>query len=143
MSDEDQVKALMARYADAVRSKDGAVLAACHAEDAVSYDLAPPLQHGAETLCDPRGSDDWFQTWQGEIAGESRDERLFVGGDVAFAHALRRMQGVKTDGYEVDLWFRSTLGFVRRGGAWRIVHVHASTPFAMDGSGRALLDLTP
>jgi hypothetical protein len=28
-------------------------------------------------------------------------------------------------------------------GQWKITHVHNSVPFAMDGSGRALLDLKP
>jgi len=53
------------------------------------------------------------------------------------------MVGTKTDGFEVDLWFRATACFVRRHGQWKIAHVHNSVPFAMDGSNRALLDLKP
>ena len=34
-------------------------------------------------------------------------------------------------------------GFRREGGQWKVAHVHDSVPFAMDGSGRALLDLKP
>jgi ketosteroid isomerase-like protein len=30
-----------------------------------------------------------------------------------------------------------------RGGAWQIVHEHISTPFYMDGSLKAAVDLTP
>lgn len=66
-----------------------------------------------------------------------------VGGDIAYAFGLRHMTGTKTDGQEVDLWFRATACLVRRDGGWKIAHVHNSVPFAMDGSGRALLDLKP
>ena len=53
------------------------------------------------------------------------------------------MTGTKKDGEQVDLWFRATAGFRRERGHWKITHVHNSVPFAMDGSGRALLDLKP
>jgi hypothetical protein len=43
----------------------------------------------------------------------------------------------------VALWFRATLAVRRIAGAWRIAHIHTSVPMAMDGSGRALADLTP
>jgi len=53
------------------------------------------------------------------------------------------MTGTKADGTKVDLWFRATACLARRAGTWKIVHMHNSVPFAMDGSGRALLDLKP
>jgi ketosteroid isomerase-like protein len=53
------------------------------------------------------------------------------------------MTGTKTDGEEVDLWFRATACFRREDGRWRITHMHNSVPFAMDGSGKALLSLRP
>ena len=53
------------------------------------------------------------------------------------------MTGTKTDGEQVDLWFRATACFRREDGAWKITHVHNSVPFAMNGSDRALLDLRP
>jgi ketosteroid isomerase-like protein len=66
-----------------------------------------------------------------------------VGDDVAYAVALHHMTGTKTDGTQVDLWFRATACLRREDGAWKITHIHNSVPFAMDGSNRALLDLTP
>jgi len=53
------------------------------------------------------------------------------------------MTGTKTDGEQVDLWFRSTVGFRRAPVGWQITHEHDSTPFHMDGSGRAATDLSP
>ena len=53
------------------------------------------------------------------------------------------MTGTKTDGEEVDLWFRATACFRREDGHWRITHMHNSVPFSMDGSEKALLSLKP
>lgn len=53
------------------------------------------------------------------------------------------MSGTKTDGEKPDLWFRSTMCLQKTGGAWRIAHEHNSTPFHMDGSYKAALDLDP
>jgi ketosteroid isomerase-like protein len=51
------------------------------------------------------------------------------------------MTGTKTDGEEVELFFRATACFRRDNGRWRITHMHNSVPFAMDGSDKALLHL--
>jgi PhnB protein len=53
------------------------------------------------------------------------------------------MNGTKTDGEQVDLWFRATVGLRKIGGRWRITHEHESVPFYMDGSYRAAVDLKP
>jgi ketosteroid isomerase-like protein len=66
-----------------------------------------------------------------------------AGDDVAFCHGLTHMTGTKTDGELVDLWFRSTVGLRRTAAGWQITHEHDSTPFYMDGSGRAATDLRP
>jgi len=63
--------------------------------------------------------------------------------DVAYAYGLQRMTGTKTDGKEVELFFRATACFRRDNGRWRITHMHNSVPFAMDGSDKALLHLQP
>jgi ketosteroid isomerase-like protein len=41
------------------------------------------------------------------------------------------------------MWMRSTLGFRKIDGTWKISHGHSSVPFLMDGSYRAALQLTP
>ena len=41
------------------------------------------------------------------------------------------------------LWSRWTVGPRKVDGRWRITHEHRSTPFHMDGSLRAAVDLTP
>jgi PhnB protein len=103
--------------------------------------LAPPLQHRRDDIAGGLGA--WFPTWDGPIGYEITELIVTVGGDVAFAHSLNRMTGTRSDGETTDVWFRSTVGFRKLDGAWRVVHEHASVPFYMDGSVRAAVDLRP
>ena len=142
-SHEDQIRQVLADFTEAIRTKDAAGTIAPLAEDAVTFDLAPPLRMGPEVTHDPEPLEQWFATWDSPIVSESHDLRLEVGGDVAYAFGLQHMTGKKKGGDEVDLWFRATACFRRGADGWRITHMHNSVPFAMDGSERALLDLKP
>jgi ketosteroid isomerase-like protein len=141
--DEIQITELLDTFAAALRAKDARAAMACYAQDVVAYDLAPPLRVEAAAMHTPDLLQQWFDTWSSPIVSEGHDLQIAVGGDVAYAHGLRHMTGTKMDGERVDLWFRATAGFRRERGQWKITHVHNSVPFAMDGSGRALLDLKP
>ena len=142
-SDEAQIAALLDGFAAALRAKDARAVVEFYTRDVVAYDLAPPLSIPSGAMRDPAYIQQWFDTWSGPILSEARDPEIVVGGDIAYALALRHMTGTKTDGERIDLWFRATACFRREDGAWKIAHVHNSVPFAMDGSGRALLDLQP
>lgn len=141
--DEAQITDLLDTYTAAIRAKDARATVALYTRDVVAYDLAPPLQIQANAVRDPDYIQQWFDTWDGPIVSEARDLEIVVGENIAYAFGLRHMTGTKTDGERVDLWFRATGCFRREDGTWRIAHVHNSVPFAMDGSGRALLDLKP
>src|SRR3954469_11582652 len=106
------------------------------------FELGPPLRLGEEQR-DPAGLEAWFAGWESPIEVELAELVIAVGGDVAYSHSLNRLRGTRIGGRAVDFWMRSTLGFRRIGGAWKIAHGHSSVPFAMDGSYRALLDLEP
>ena len=138
----DQI-AIRAIFGDRTNALYGKVadLALKHlAPDAVSYDLAPPLRYlGA----DKAAMEKWFATWDGPIGWSMGDLDVMVGGDIAFAHGLGHMTGIKTDGEQVDLWTRVTVGFRRIDGTWKITHQHNSVPFLMDGSYKAAVDLKP
>ncbi|MFD1049121.1 nuclear transport factor 2 family protein, partial [Kibdelosporangium lantanae] len=63
---------------------------------------------------------------------------------VAFCHGLHRLSmrpAGAPDTY--DLWFRVTYGLRKVDGDWKITHEHQSTPFHMDGSLKAAVDLNP
>ena len=134
------IRCVIDAWTQALHDKDVKAEAACVAADLVVYSLAPPLvspQDGGNDL------QAWFDTWSGPIGYVLSDLVLATAGDVAFAHGLAHMTGTKTDGETPDLWFRVTLGLRRNQGAWKIVHVHESVPFLMDGSFKAALDLKP
>lgn len=64
-----------------------------------------------------------------------------AGDDIAFCHSLNRLSDGAPEGF--GLWFRATTGLRRREGRWRVVHEHTSTPFYLDGSFKAAIDLKP
>jgi ketosteroid isomerase-like protein len=133
---EAAVRDLLEEHAAAMREKDADRLAACHRPGAVVYDLAPPL---AGTF-DRERTRAWFAGKAGgSMDYEFRDVEVELAGDLAVAYGLTRMG----DGATFELWFRTTLVLRETGGSWQIVHAHESTPFHMDGSLRAAVDLTP
>jgi ketosteroid isomerase-like protein len=138
--DETKIRTLIDGRANALRNKDARGVISHHAEDFVQFSLAPPL---IATDANVKGFDAWFATWQGQLGCELRDLTIAVGDGIAFSHSLNHMTGTKTDGQNVDLWFRQTLCFRKINGAWAIVHEHESVPFTMDGSFRAAIDLKP
>jgi ketosteroid isomerase-like protein len=133
---EAAVRDLLEEHAAAMREKDADRLAACHRPGAVVYDLAPPL---AGTF-DRERTRAWFAGKAGgSMDYEFRDVEVELAGDLAVAYGLTRMG----DGATFELWFRTTVVLRETGGSWQIVHAHESTPFHMDGSLRAAVDLTP
>lgn len=141
--DEDQIRAVLGEFTSALYEKDAFAAISTLSQDIVTFDLAPPLQAGPQESRNPEWYNEWFKSWKSPIASQSRDLKIDIGGDVAYAYTLQHLTGTKTDGEEADLWFRATACFRRENGRWRITHMHNSVPFAMDGSGKALLDLKP
>jgi ketosteroid isomerase-like protein len=132
---EAAVRELLREHAAAMRAMDADRVAACYLPGAVVYDLAPPLG----TVFDAEKQRAWFASkGAGPMDYELRDVEVAVGADVAIAYGLAKMGGA---GFV--LWFRTTVGLREVDGRWRIAHLHESTPFHMDGSLRAAVDLTP
>ena len=91
--DADDQAAIRAIFGDRTNALFGKVaeLAVKHfADDVVSYDLSPPLQH----LGPDKGAlQAWFDTWEGPIGWAMGDLAVEVGGDVAIARGLGHMMG--------------------------------------------------
>jgi uncharacterized protein (TIGR02246 family) len=139
--DEAEILALLGALRRAHHDKDAAAIAAAYAPDAVVCDLSPPLSHHG---VDVAAKQAWLDTWDGPIEIEGRDLRLAVSDDLAFAHGYTRMSGhPKAAGRQIEFWLRDTFCLKRQGDRWRIVHMHSSVPFYMDGSLRPAFDLTP
>ena len=143
-SDENQIRQMMADRATAMRAGDAESVVAQYAAEIVSFDLAPPLQHLGPEVRDAAGLQAWFAGFQGPIDYEITQLAVTAGADVAYCHSLNRLtatpQGMPQP---FTLWFRSTICLVKLRGSWHITHQHNSTPFYMDGTFRAALDLQP
>jgi len=143
-SPEDQIRSVIADRAEAVESKDAERLVNCYAPDAVVCDLAPPLRHFPDEVLDPGSARAWFATWHDGMKYELHDLTVVAETEVAFAHGLARLSGTPRDAAEATaLWFRTTLCLRKVDGDWLISHEHDSTPFYMNGSFRAAVDLRP
>jgi ketosteroid isomerase-like protein len=140
--DEQAIRALVAAREKAMQEGDAKLLTSHYTPDLVQFSLAPPLQQAGP---DEQGLRNWFAGFGGSVGFEVRELAVTIGGDVAFCHSLNCLSATPAAGgaERFALWFRSTLGLRRVDGGWRISHEHQSTPFYMDGSFAAALDLTP
>ena len=139
MNPTAEIATLCQRFGDAHAQRDADAIVECYADDAVIYDLAPPLgRRGMKR--DAIAA--WFDTWDGPSQIAAADIEIVSGGDAAFTAALNRMRG-RQSGADQDIGFRTTMGLRRTEDERRIMHDHSSVPFYMDGSYRAALELQP
>lgn len=125
-TNEDQIRDLVLRWAEAVHRGDLETVLADHAADIVMFDV-PEDVRGIEAY-----EKAWppFFEWQARGAAfeiESLD--VVAGGGVAFAYALLRC-GMPAD----DRRLRLTLGLREEGGRWVVAHEHHSFPIADDAA---------
>src|SRR5262245_66292968 len=101
--DERAISELLDSVTQALFEKDAAGAIAPLADDAVTFDLAPPLKHGPEITHDPGRLEEWFGTWKGPIISQPGERTIVVDENVAYAYGLQRMTGTKTDGAQAGL----------------------------------------
>jgi uncharacterized protein (TIGR02246 family) len=125
-SDETALRALIARWAKAVRAQDMAGIRADHAPDLLMFDVPPPFLS--------RGLEAYMATWKTffdnsvkPVEFDFHDVAVTAGADVAFATAIGRC-GDLSSGKLERLEFRLTMGFRKIGGKWCITHEHHSLP---------------
>jgi ketosteroid isomerase-like protein len=66
-NDEDAICDLLDGFTRALYDKDAAGAIAPLADDAVAFDLAPPLKQGPDVMHDPARLEEWFATWKSPI----------------------------------------------------------------------------
>jgi uncharacterized protein (TIGR02246 family) len=121
-TNEADIRALIERWATAVRAKDMEGALADHTEDIVMFDVPVPLQS--------KGIKEYEKTWDLFFANSpgGRDSfnidelRITAGDTVAFAHGLLRIGGSKAP------VGRLTMGLRKEAGRWVIAHEHHSYP---------------
>ncbi len=135
-----QIRALIDDRVDAVRNKDVNAAMSSIAPDILSFDVVGPLQRfGSDALT---RAEEWFASFQGALGYEIGDLSISAGDDVAFAFGLSHVNGTKAGGGQLDMWWRTTVGFHKHDGKWLVTHEHNSVPFDVE-SGKASLDLKP
>ena len=126
---ENQIKALIETWADAVRRHDLSGILAHHEQDIVMFDVPPPLQS--------RGMDEYKKTWdlffryhEPSQAFDIEELAVTAGKNVAFAVAIMRCGSSTASGppEEGGFLFRLTIGLRKVNGGWRIAHEHHSVP---------------
>ena len=140
-TEESQIRKLIDDRVNAVRARDIKGATSGIAPDIVVFDVVDPLQRlGSESS--KKRAEEWFSSFQTPIGYEIRNLSIDVGDDVAFAHGLSHVSATKTDGAQLDMWWRSTICFRKIDGAWIVTHEHNSVPFN-PGNGKASIDLKP
>jgi ketosteroid isomerase-like protein len=128
---------------DATVRGDAQAIVGPMSHEVVLFDLPPPLVYRGAQARDVEGINRWLATWCDGVSVHLAEPQVLTEGDLAVVFGLSRMTGTKIDGTNVDSWSRKTVVLRRSAGAWKIIHEHSSFPMAMDGSGRAVTDLTP
>ena len=139
-SDEQQIKNLIERWADAVHRGDLDGVVADHAEDIVMFDVPPPYEG-------VRGMDAYRETWppffEWQRQGASFEiESLDVtaGADVGFAYALLRCGTPHDFAARPGNRLRLTLGLRKENDRWVVSHEHHSFPTTDAGDAEAGAD---
>jgi uncharacterized protein (TIGR02246 family) len=126
--DEQQIRTLIERWAQAVHAGDLETVLADHSRDIVMFDVPPPKDgvrgiEAYETTWPP------FFEWQRKGASfELVELAVTAGVDVAFAHALLRCGTPEELAEDPDNRLRLTIGLRKDGGRWVVTHEHHSFP---------------
>jgi len=131
--DEKDIRALIARWAKAVRAGNMAGIRADHDSEILMFDVPPPLAS--------RGLEAYMATWEPflswsetPVTFDLRDVKVTAGKDVAFATAIGRCRGGDANGPREELEFRLTICFRKTDRSWRVIHEHHSLPAEQTGT---------
>ncbi|HEX2103830.1 MAG TPA: SgcJ/EcaC family oxidoreductase [Solirubrobacteraceae bacterium] len=124
--DEDQIRALIERWAAAVHRGDIDGVLADHARDIVMFDVPPP--HDGV-----RGIDAYRQTWPPFFEWQARGASFEIvsldvtaGDDVGYAFALLRCGTAQQLAEQPESRLRLTVGLRKEDGRWVVAHEHHS-----------------
>ena len=140
-TDEARIRALIDRRVKAVCDKNADEAISSTAPNIVLFDVVNPFQQMGSVASRQR-AEEWFSSFAGPIGYEIADLSITAGDNVAFSHGLSHVSATKTDGGELDMWWRTTLCFGKIDEKWVVTHEHNSVPFDVE-SGKAVLDFKP
>jgi uncharacterized protein (TIGR02246 family) len=124
--DENQIRDLLHRWAEAVHAGDLETVLVRHANDIVMFDVPPP-EDGVRGLDAYRDTWPPFFEWQrAGAAFEILTLDVTAGEDVAYAWALLRCGTSEELERDPDRRLRLTVGLRREQGTWVVAHEHHS-----------------
>jgi len=139
--DQAHIVKLNEHWANAIRTRDLGALMETYSKNVMLFDVIEPLEYqGIDAVS--RRAEEWFSSFQGPFDFETHDVRIATDSDVAFSHSLNHVRGAKTDGQQIDMWWRSTICYRKIDDKWMVTHEHNSVPIN-GATGRASLDLKP
>ena len=125
---EQEIRALIERWAEAVHAGDIDAVLADHTDDIVMFDVPPP-ERGVRGIDAYRASWPPFFEWQRSGASFEIDSLdVTAGADVAFVWALLHCGTAEDRERHPDQRLRLTLGLRRIDGRWVVSHEHHSFP---------------
>jgi uncharacterized protein (TIGR02246 family) len=123
---EQEIRALVERWAAAVHRGDMDEVLADHTDDIVMFDVPPPHQ-GVRGIDAYRSTWPPFFEWQASGAVfEIESSEVTAGADVAWVWALLRCGTPEELAAEPERRLRLTVGLRREGGRWVVAHEHHS-----------------
>jgi uncharacterized protein (TIGR02246 family) len=126
VTDEEVIRNLITRWADAVHTEDLDAVLADHDPNIVMFDVPPP-HNGVRGLRAYRDTWPPFFEWQRQGAlFEIVELDVTAGDDVAFAHALLRCGMPAELEADPDNRLRLTIGLRKLDGRWIVTHEHHS-----------------
>ncbi len=126
--DEERIRDLVHRWAEAVHAGDLDAVLANHSEDIVMFDVPPP-EEGVRGLEAYRETWPPFFEWQRSGAiFEIESLAVTAGQDVAYAWALLRCGTPDELARDPANRLRLTLGLRKDAGTWVVAHEHHSFP---------------
>ena len=126
-SEEAAITEIIKSWAAAVHARDIGGVTASHDPDLLYFDVVgPPKLEGIEAY--RKSWLELFFPWHGGTGRFDLNELdVNASQDVGFATALLACEGTE-NGKSVAFTVRLTVGLVKRGGEWVIVHEHHSEP---------------
>ncbi|MFZ1156112.1 MAG: nuclear transport factor 2 family protein [Solirubrobacteraceae bacterium] len=126
MTDEQQIRELIERWAAAAHDGDMAVVLADHSPDIVMFDVPPP-ELGVRGLDAYRDSWPGFFEWQASGAVfEIESLEVTAGADVAFVFGLLRCGTAADFERNPEQRLRLTIGLRKVRDRWIVAHEHHS-----------------
>jgi uncharacterized protein (TIGR02246 family) len=128
MTDEQQIRDLVERWATAAHEGDLGTVLVDHADDIVMFDVPPP-QQGARGIAAYRDTWPGFFQWQAQGATfDLLELNVTAGADVAYAWALLHCGTAQDQAAHPDRRLRLSLGLRKERGRWVVAHEHHSFP---------------